>query len=191
MRPGALLRVRVRKSKGVPGSRDAAVEWSVGLCHGDDAPGQRRSGISTRWPVTIAGRQFWRWRAVDDEGEVLDLLPQRRRDRAAAVKLMRKLLKKQGFAPDVMVTDKRRSHGQHRARCSAPPLQRLTQARWRPRAPQTVRRDLSRAEPDRLPLRVAHRNATTAAGESLYGLGSARASVAAFVVTAVAGGAKM
>jgi transposase-like protein len=59
----------------------------------------------------IAGRQFWLWRAVDDEGEVLDLLVQRRRDKAAAVKLMRKLLKKQGFAPDVLVTDKLRSYG--------------------------------------------------------------------------------
>ena len=48
--------------------------------------------------ATIAGRQFWLWRAVDDEGEVLDLLVQRRRDKAAAVKLMRKLLKKHGFA---------------------------------------------------------------------------------------------
>ena len=61
--------------------------------------------------VLIAGRQFWLWRAVDDEGEVLDLLVQRRRDKAAAVKLMRKLLKKQGFAPDVLVTDKLRSYG--------------------------------------------------------------------------------
>ena len=59
----------------------------------------------------IAGRQFWLWRAVDDEGEVLDLLVQLRRDKAAAVKLMRKLLKKQGFAPDVLVTDKLRSYG--------------------------------------------------------------------------------
>ncbi len=41
------------------------------------------------------------WRAVDDEGEVLDILVQKRRDKAAAVKLMRKLLKKQGFAPEV------------------------------------------------------------------------------------------
>jgi len=40
----------------------------------------------------IAGRQFWLWRAVDDEGEVLDLLVQRRRDKATAVKL------KHGFA---------------------------------------------------------------------------------------------
>ena len=59
--------------------------------------------------VMIAGRRFWLWRAVDDEGEVLDLLVQRRRDKAAAVKLMRKLLKKQGFAPEVLVTDKLRS----------------------------------------------------------------------------------
>ena len=54
--------------------------------------------------VMIAGRQVWLWRAVDDEGEVLDLLVQRRRDKTAAVKLMRKLLKKQGFAPEVLVT---------------------------------------------------------------------------------------
>ena len=75
----------------------------------------RRPRPTARWhldemAVTIAGRRFWLWRAVDDEGEVLDLLVQRRRDKAAAVKLMRKLLKKQGFAPDVLVTDKMRSY---------------------------------------------------------------------------------
>jgi putative transposase len=46
---------------------------------------------------------------------VLDLLVQRRRDKAAAEKLMRKLLKKQGFAPDVIVTDKLRSYGAAKA----------------------------------------------------------------------------
>src|SRR5450631_15069 len=61
--------------------------------------------------VMIAGRQPWLWRAVDSEGDVLDLLVQRRRDKAAAVKLMRKLFKKQGFGPDVFVTDKLRSYG--------------------------------------------------------------------------------
>jgi transposase-like protein len=76
---------------------------------------RRRPRPTYRWhldemAVMIAGRQFWLWRAVDDEGEVLDLLVQRRRDKAAAVKLMRKLLKKQGFAPDVLVTDKLRSY---------------------------------------------------------------------------------
>ena len=77
---------------------------------------RRRPRPTSQWhldemAVMIAGRQFWLWRAVDDEGEVLDLLVQRRRDKAAAVKLMRKLLKKQGFAPDVLVTDKLRSYG--------------------------------------------------------------------------------
>src|SRR6202035_1910955 len=77
---------------------------------------RRRPRPTSRWhldemAMMIAGRQFWLWRAVDDEGEVLDLLVQRRRDKAAAVKLMRKLLKKQGFAPDVVVTDKLRSYG--------------------------------------------------------------------------------
>ena len=76
----------------------------------------RRPRPSSRWhldemAVLIGGRQFWLWRAVDNEGEVLDLLVQRRRDKAAAVKLMRKLLKKQGFAPEVLVTDKVRSYG--------------------------------------------------------------------------------
>jgi len=43
--------------------------------------------------VMIAGQRFWLWRAVDDEGEVLDLLVQRRRDKAAAGKLILELLK--------------------------------------------------------------------------------------------------
>ena len=59
----------------------------------------------------IAGETVYLWRAVDHEGEVLDVLVQRRRDKKAALKLMRKLLKKQGFAPAVVVTDKLRSYG--------------------------------------------------------------------------------
>ena len=51
------------------------------------------------------------WRAVDHEGEILDVLVQPRRDRRAALKLMRKLLRKQGFAPRLVVTDKLRSYG--------------------------------------------------------------------------------
>ena len=50
------------------------------------------------------------WRAVDHEGEVLDLLVQRRRDSRAALRLIRKLLKKQGFAPKSLVTDKLHSY---------------------------------------------------------------------------------
>ena len=51
------------------------------------------------------------WRAVDSEGEVLDLLVQPRRNTAAALRLMRKLLRKQGYAPDELVTDKLGSYG--------------------------------------------------------------------------------
>ena len=65
--------------------------------------------------AVIGGRRMYLWRAVDDEGEVLDILVQQRRDKAAAVKLMRKLLKKQGFAPSVLVTDKLRSYGAAKA----------------------------------------------------------------------------
>ena len=50
------------------------------------------------------------WRAVDSEGEILDMLVQSRRDKGAALRLLRKPLKKQGFAPKVLVTDKLRSY---------------------------------------------------------------------------------
>ena len=50
-------------------------------------------------------------RAVDHEGEVLDMLVQRRRDKRAALRLMRKLLRKQGFVPKLLVTDKLGSYG--------------------------------------------------------------------------------
>ena len=61
--------------------------------------------------VSIQGRHMYLWRAVDSEGEVLDLLVQSKRNTAAALRLMRKLLKKQGYAPDQLVTDKLGSYG--------------------------------------------------------------------------------
>ena len=51
------------------------------------------------------------WRVVDSEGEVLDILVQARRNKKAALKLMRRLLKKQGFAPSTIITDKLWSYG--------------------------------------------------------------------------------
>ncbi len=53
--------------------------------------------------VTIRGRQMYLWRAVDAEGEVLDFLIQSKRNKVAALKLMRKLLKKQGVSPTAIV----------------------------------------------------------------------------------------
>ncbi len=61
--------------------------------------------------VSINGKRMYLWRAVDSEGEVLDILVQSRRNKKAALKLMRKLLKKQGFVPDAFVTDKLPSYG--------------------------------------------------------------------------------
>jgi transposase-like protein len=56
--------------------------------------------------LKIAGVKHWLWRAVDQTGVVLDLLVQRRRDKRAAKRRLRKLLKKQMRPPRVMITDK-------------------------------------------------------------------------------------
>jgi putative transposase len=58
--------------------------------------------------LKIDGRLVNLWRAVDSEGEVLDV--QTKRNKAAALKLMRKLLKKYGFLPENLVTDDLRSY---------------------------------------------------------------------------------
>ncbi len=79
--------------------------------------------LRKRWPkphttwhldevyLKIDGRHVYLWRAVDAEGEVLDVLVQAKRDRQAALKLMRKLLKKHAFVPDQIITDDLRSYG--------------------------------------------------------------------------------
>ncbi len=71
---------------------------------------------SPRWHldemvIKVQGRKHWLWRAVDDEGEVLDFLVQPRRCAKSARRLLRKLLKKQGFTPKRITTDKLRSYG--------------------------------------------------------------------------------
>ena len=77
---------------------------------------RRRGRPSNVWHldemfVRIGGRQMYLWRAVDSEGEVLDMLVQRHRDKRAALRLLRKLLKKQGMAPEQLVTDRLRAYG--------------------------------------------------------------------------------
>ena len=61
--------------------------------------------------VRMAGKRMCLWRAVDQEGEVVDMLFQRRRDKRAAPRLIRKLLRKQGFVPKLLTTDKLGSYG--------------------------------------------------------------------------------
>src|SRR5260370_22766192 len=77
---------------------------------------KRRPKPRTSWHLDeaylkIDGHMVYLWRAVDAEGEVLDVLVQSKRDQRAAMKLMRKLLKKYGFVPDRLITDDLRSHG--------------------------------------------------------------------------------
>src|ERR1700740_2796228 len=108
---------------------------------------QRRPRPSDRWHldemvVRIAGQRTYLWRAVDDEGEVLDMLVQRRRDGRAALRLMRKLLKKQGFVPKLLVTDKLRSYASafRHLRLSCPHEQRLRSNNRAENSHQPVRR---------------------------------------------------
>ena len=61
--------------------------------------------------ICIQGKRMYLWRAVDSEGEVMDLLVQSKRNTKAALRLLRKLLKKQGYAPEELVTDKLGSYG--------------------------------------------------------------------------------
>ena len=58
--------------------------------------------------VTIRGRRQYLWRAVDQDGDLLDILVQSRRDRRAAVRFLRKVLKGQGRSPHRLITELRR-----------------------------------------------------------------------------------
>lgn len=71
---------------------------------------RRRPAPSPRWHLdemvcTVGGRWMYLWRAVDDEGEVLDLVMQRRRDTEAALKLLKRLLRNQPVEPERITTD--------------------------------------------------------------------------------------
>src|SRR6187200_2167698 len=65
--------------------------------------------------IKIAGVKHWLWRAVDQTGMVLDVLVQGRRDKRAAKRLLRKLLKRQTRVPRVMITDKLASYNAAKA----------------------------------------------------------------------------
>ncbi|MDK2127277.1 DDE-type integrase/transposase/recombinase, partial [Parachitinimonas caeni] len=60
--------------------------------------------------LSMNGQRHYLWRAVDQEGKVLDILVQSRRNRHAAKRLLRKLLKDLRYAPRVMITDKLKSY---------------------------------------------------------------------------------
>ena len=75
-----------------------------------------RPAPSPRWHLDemvcwIGGRRMYLWPAVDDEGEVLDLVVQRRRDTEAALRLLRRLLLNQPVEPETITTDGLLSYG--------------------------------------------------------------------------------
>jgi putative transposase len=77
---------------------------------------KRRPRPHTTWHLDevylkIDGRMVYLWRGVDAEGEVLDVLVQSRRNKHAAMRLMRQLLKKYAFVPERLVTDDLRAYG--------------------------------------------------------------------------------
>ena len=104
-------------ARGVSVSHETVRQWS--LKFGQAFANQIRRGLpcaGDKWhldevAVKISGVRHWLWRAVDQHGTVLDIVVQSRRDKRAAKRLLRKLLKKQCRAPRVLVTDKLASYG--------------------------------------------------------------------------------
>lgn len=77
---------------------------------------RRRPAPSPRWHLDemvckVRGKRMYLWRAVDDEGEVLDLVVQGKRDTEAALRLLRRLLRNQPVEPTSIVTDGLTSYG--------------------------------------------------------------------------------
>jgi putative transposase len=103
-------------ARGIEVSHETVRQWALKfgqsfanqICRHLPAPGDKWHLDEVA--ISIAGRKHWLWRAVDQHGAVLDILVQSRRNAKAAKRLLRKLLKKQGMVPRVMITDKLASY---------------------------------------------------------------------------------
>ncbi|HJU17946.1 MAG TPA: IS6 family transposase [Stellaceae bacterium] len=99
-------------ARGILVSHESVRQWAIKF--GQDFANRIRRRLPAagdKWHldevvIKIAGKKHWLWRAVDQDGIVLDILVQSRRDKSAAKHLLRKLLKRQSRAPRVIVTDK-------------------------------------------------------------------------------------
>jgi putative transposase len=80
-----------------------------------DLHGLAISGTSTKCFLKINGSIHYLWRAVDEDGEVLDIMVQSRRDKRAAKKFFRKLLKELRYVPRAIITDKLKSYSAAKA----------------------------------------------------------------------------
>ncbi|WP_043342332.1 IS6 family transposase [Belnapia moabensis] len=104
-------------ARGILVSHETVRQWA--LKFGQEFANQIRRRLpcaGDKWhldevAIKIAGVKHWLWRAVDQAGMVLDVLVQSRRDKRAAKRLLRKLLKQQCRAPRIMITDKLPSYG--------------------------------------------------------------------------------
>ena len=104
-------------ARGVDVTHEAMRQWCCKF--GQDSANQlrhRRPRPGDKWHLdemvlTIKEERHYLWRAVDQEGNVLDILVQRRRNKPAAKKFFRKLLKGLTYVPRVIVTDKLKSYG--------------------------------------------------------------------------------
>jgi putative transposase len=107
----------VLATRGIGASHETVRQWT--LKFGQDFANRIRRRLpcaGDKWHldevvIKFAGVKHWLWRAMDQTGMVLDLLVQSRRDKRAAKRLLRKLLKRQCRAPRVMITGKLPSYG--------------------------------------------------------------------------------
>jgi putative transposase len=103
-------------ARGILVSHETVRQWALKFGQSFANQIRRRLPVSgDKWhldevAISIAGKKHWLWRAVDQHGAVLDILVQSRRNAKAAKRLLQKLLKKQGRAPRVMITDKLASY---------------------------------------------------------------------------------
>src|SRR4051794_2527930 len=104
-------------ARGIIVSHESVRQWALKFGqHFANQIRRRLPAAGDKWhldevALKIAGKKHWLWRAVDQDGTVLDILVQSRRDKRAAKRLLRKLLKRQCRAPRVMITDKLASYG--------------------------------------------------------------------------------
>jgi len=103
-------------ARGVVVSHETIRAWSVkvGAAYAAGLR-RRRPAAGDKWHleevfITINGRRQYLWRALDQDGNVLDILVQNRRNAQAATRFLAKLMTKQQRVPRVLVTDKLRSH---------------------------------------------------------------------------------
>jgi len=102
--------------RGIEVTYESIREWchKFGKQYANQVRRQRRY-LTDKWHldevvITLEGKQYYLWRAVDSEGNALEILMQQHRDTKAAKRFLRKLLKQQGFVPRVMATDKLKSY---------------------------------------------------------------------------------